>query len=137
MDEMKIQLNSMEKCKKLDTIQKYDKLNNVYAVDEAGPGGAHHKYALVFSGDEDGALINSKGVIQFQCGPRKDPNSEHGWLDTDLLEIVRDRLKDFQNGPFATDDNAKALEHIEIALMYMNKRVEERAARGVLGTNTK
>ena len=76
-------------------------------------------------------------MIQFQCGPRKDPDSIHGWLDTDLLEIVRDRLKDFQNGPFATDDNAKALEHIEIALMYMNKRVEERAARGVLGTNTK
>ena len=137
MDEMHIQLNSMEKCKKLDTIQKYDKLNNVYAVDEAGPGGAHHKYALVFAGDEDKTLVNTKDVIQFQCGPRKDPDSKHGWLDTDLLEIVRDRLKDFQNGPFATDDNAKALEHIEIALMYMNKRVEERAARGVLGTNTK
>ena len=137
MDEMHIQLNSMEKCKKLDTIQKYDKLNNVYAVDEAGPGGAHHKYALVFAGDEDKTLVNTKDVIQFQCGPRKDPDSKHGWLDPDLLEIVRDRLKDFQNGPFATDDNAKALEHIEIALMYMNKRVEERAARGVLGTNTK
>ena len=137
MDEMKIQMTPMEKCKKLDTIQKYDKLNNVYAVDEAGPGGAHHKYALGFAGDEDKTLVNTKGVIQFQCGPRKDPDSKHGWLDSDLLEIVRDRLKDFQNGPFATDDNAKALEHIEIALMYMNKRVEERAARGVLGTNTK
>ena len=124
--------------KKLDTIQKYDKLNDVFAIDESGPGGAHHRYARTNAGAaDDGVVIHDNDIIQLQCGPRKDPNSKHGWLDTDLLEIVRDRLKDFQNGPFATDDNAKALEHIEIALMYMNKRVEERAARGVLGTNTK
>ena len=124
--------------KKLDTIQKYDKLNDVFAIDEPGPGGAHHRYARTNAGAaDDGVVIHDNDIIQLQCGPRKDPNSKHGWLDTDLLEIVRDRLKDFQNGPFSTDDNSKALEHIEIALMYMNKRVEERAARGVLGTNTK
>ena len=38
---------------------------------------------------------------------------------------------------FATDDNAKALEHIEIALMYMNKRVMDRYERNVLGTYKK
>ena len=40
-------------------------------------------------------------------------------------------------GDFATDDNAKALEHIEIALMYMNKRVRDRYERNVLGTYEK
>ncbi|MDY4947783.1 MAG: ABC transporter ATPase, partial [Clostridium cadaveris] len=33
--------------------------------------------------------------------------------------------------------NAKALEHIEIALMYANRRVEDRIERNVLGTNNK
>lgn len=120
--------------KQLDTIQKYDKLNDVYVLDEPGPGGANHKYGVAYKGAD---VETIQDEIQLQCGPRKEETSTHGWIDTDLLEIVRDRLKAFQAGPFATDDNAKALEHIEIALMYMNKRVEERATRGVLGTNTK
>lgn len=125
---------SITTMRKLNTIQKYDKLNDVYALDNPGPGGANHRYGVVYKSDTDGEIQDE---IQFQCGPRKDPTSTHGWLDTDLLEMVRDRLKSFQDGPFATEDNAKALEHIEVALMYMNKRVEERATRGVLGTNTK
>lgn len=62
---------------------------------------------------------------------------EFGVLDTDLLEIVRDRLNDFQNGKFATRENAVALTHIEEALLWMNKRVEDRIERNVLGTNNK
>ena len=60
-----------------------------------------------------------------------------GVLDVDLLEIVRDRLKCFQSGEFATRENACALTHIEEALMWMNKRKEDRAERGVLGTYQK
>ena len=40
-------------------------------------------------------------------------------------------------GSFATDDNAKALEHVELALMYLNKRVMDRYERNVLGTYDK
>ena len=75
--------------------------------------------------------------ITFQNGARKDESAIHGVLDTDLLEIVRDRLKGFQNGDFATRENAIALTHIEEALLWMNKRVEDRAARNVLGTYEK
>ena len=75
--------------------------------------------------------------IQFQNGARKEENSIHGVLDTDLLEIVRDRLKAFQEGQFATRENAIALTHIEEALMWMNRRVEDRIERNVLGTNNK
>ena len=60
-----------------------------------------------------------------------------GTLDTDLLEIVRDRLRCFQAGDFATRENACALTHIEEALMWMNKRVEDRIERNVLGTMQK
>lgn len=31
---------------KLSTIQKREKLNDVYSVDEKGPGGAHHRYVI-------------------------------------------------------------------------------------------
>lgn len=76
-------------------------------------------------------------MIQFQNGARKLPDSIAGVLDTDLLEIVRDRLKGFQKGEFATRENAIALTHIEDALLWMNKRVEDRIERNVLGTDNK
>ena len=33
--------------RELSTIQKREKLNDVYAVDEIGPGGANHQYVIV------------------------------------------------------------------------------------------
>jgi hypothetical protein len=75
--------------------------------------------------------------IEFQNGARKLTDSKHGVLDTDLLEIVRDRLRCFQQGEYSTRENAIALTHIEEALLWLNKRVEDRIERNVLGTNNK
>lgn len=127
--------------KELSTIQKREKLNDIHSVDEKGPGGAHHRYVIC----EHGHTVwtngnNSEYVvadIQLQCGPRKEDNSIHGVIDTDLLEIVRDRLKSFQAGPFSSRENAVALTHIEEALMWLNRRVEDRIERNVLGRNEK
>ena len=124
----------------LSTIQKREKLNKVFAVDELGPGGANHKYAIVPTGEVEERLITSYeplAEIQLQCGPRKEKNSVPGVIDSDLLEIVRDRLKSFQAGPFASRENACALTHIEEALMWLNRRVEDRIERNVLGKNVK
>ena len=115
--------------RKLSTIQKRENLNSVYAADDPGIGNANHKY-IVVCGDES-------VDISFQNGPRKDPTSMHGILDVDLLEIVRDRLKGFQSGEFACRENAFALTMLEGALMWLNKRVEDRIERQVLGTNNK
>lgn len=122
---------------RLSTIQKNNNLNVVERVGEPGPGGAYHDYDVYQAyGTWDETRL-PLACIEFQKGPRNDAESRHGVLDTDLLEIVRDRLKAFQNGPYATRENACALTHIEEALMWMNKRVEDRAERGVLGTTEK
>jgi hypothetical protein len=118
---------------KLSTIQKREKLNDVYAVDEKGNGNAHHRYRIEW--EEDGYVGAQE--IQFQNGPRKETNSVNGVLDTDLMEVVRDRLRCFQSSEFSTRENAIALTHIEEALLWMNKRVEDRIERNVLGTNQK
>ena len=137
--------------RKLLTIQKREKLNNVFAVDEPGVGNANHVYAIpdakfvdeVFL-DEDGLVSTNScdshllhAGIYFQHGARKEFESKMGVLDTDLLEIVRDRLKGFQSGEFATEYNAQALLHVEEALMWLNRRVEDRIERNVLGTEQK
>ena len=120
---------------KLSTIQKREKLNDVYAVDEQGNGGANHTYDIKWDADNNGYISTQR--IQMQNGARKLSNSVHGVIDTDLLEIVRHRLQCFQKGDFASRDNAVALTHIEEALMWMNRRVEDRIERSVLGTNNK
>jgi len=115
--------------RELSTIQKREKLNRIVAVDEIGTGGANHWYKIV----TDEYSIN----IPFQKGPRKEKDSTSGAIDSDLLEIVRDRLKAFQAGPYSSQENACALTHIEEALMWMNCRVEDRIERNVLGTMNK
>ncbi len=117
----------------LSTIQKREKLNDVYAVDEKGNGGAYHNYEIQCSPNRDEEIHE----IIFQNGARKLENSTTGILDTDLLEIVRHRLQCFQQGEFSSRENAVALTHIEEALMWMNRRVEDRIERNVLGTNNK
>lgn len=132
--------------KKLSTIQKRERLNEVFAVDEQGPGGANHLYVVYKNGsatlEDNNSSLTGKPedlllTVQMQCGPRKEEGSLHGVIDTDLLEIVRDRLKSFQAGPFSSRENACALTHIEEALMWMNRRVEDRIERNVLGKSQK
>lgn len=120
--------------KKLSTIQKREKLNDVYVDGNKGNGGAYHNYNIV------GEINKGEGfskLIVFQNGARNSDESIHGILDTDLLEIVRHRLQCFQEGEFATRENEIALTHIEEALLWMNKRVEDRIERNVLGTMNK
>lgn len=104
----------------------------VYVLDERGNGGAHHEYEIAAKDANNEILLAD---IQFQNGARRLPDSTHGVLDTDLLEIVRHRLQCFQSGRMATRENACALTHVEEALMWMNMRVEDRAEREVLGTD--
>ena len=123
---------------KLSTIQKRNKLNEVFRLGEEGPGGAYHDYGIELVGttpDDGGDTVMV--VLEFQRGPRFSAEARPGILDTDLLEIVRDRLQSFQAGPYRTRENACALTHIEEALLWMNKRTEDRAERAVLGTYMK
>lgn len=113
-------------------IQRHNNLNDVYVEDVAGAGNGRHKYRICKASNDD-VLLD----IQFQEGARNEAGSKPGVLDSDLLEIVRNRLQHFQKGEYATRENACALTHIEEALMWMAKRSDDRAERGVLGTMSK
>lgn len=117
---------------KIETVQKKGLLNEVYRVGEQGPGGAYHTYAIVKVDPEEGEnpII---ATIKFQKGPRSEETSRHGILDHELIEIVLDRIKAFQKGKFAADQNWMVIFFLEQALKWMNARVEDRIKRGVLG----
>lgn len=127
--------------RQIETIQRRNKLNDIYASDGIGNGGANHRYLILRAGTENGdnplRPEDIVGDIQMQHGPRYAENSISGLTTADLLEIARDQLTAFQQGEMATRDAAVALTHIETALLWLNKRTEDRAERGVLGTMAK
>ena len=107
----------------------------VCVMDEPGAGGACHMYGILWPGPVEGG---PKGYcpIHFQNGPIKE-FGVNGITQEALLAIVIDRLRSFQTGPFACDDNAEALSHAQAALMCLQRRTLARIARGVEGTNEK
>jgi hypothetical protein len=127
----------------------------VTADDEAGPGGANHKYLLdlVAGAPEAGGQTM---LIQFQNGPIKE-SGFNGFSNEALLAVLIDRMRGFQygrifkggsdeptvevgfdfasRGKYACKENACALTHLEEALMWLQKRTRDRMARDVEGTH--
>jgi hypothetical protein len=103
-------------------------------ADGPGPGGASHHYQV-----DQQAKVGRRILadIQFQHGPRNEPDSTPGIVEAVLLAILQDRLSAFQAGPYACDENAEALRAIEEALGACKRRADARAERGVLGTYAK
>ena len=98
----------------------------INVMDEPGSGGANHHYAIDLDGSVNGFDIH------FQNGPIAEQGI-NGVTQEVLLAIVADRLRSFQNGPFATKANACALTHVEEALHWLHSRTIDRMRRGVEG----
>jgi len=71
--------------------------------------------------------------VTFQNGPIREAGV-NGVTQEALLAIVIDRLESFQAGPFPSDQNAVALDHVKAALWHLKERTRMRLARGVEGT---
>lgn len=110
----------------------------IYA-DDPGPAGASHRYVVTVDhkrGESDvGTSCEQVANIQYQRGPRNEPDSTPGVLDSVLLAIVADRMRAFNAGPFGCRENALVLTKVEEALHWLKHRADERARRGVLGKN--
>ena len=108
----------------------------IFVRDEPGPGGAHHDYEISVP-KLTANVFTQAGYVRFIKGPRNEPGSVPGATQEALLAIVIDRLRDFQAGPFACEENQIALEATQLALNTLKNRTRDRMARGVLGTTTK
>lgn len=116
------------------TDHKVNPANDILTVavtDEPGSGGANHRYVVSGYHGSSGADCV---LIEFQNGPIAEVGV-NGLTHEVLLAIVADRLRGFQQGPFASRDNALALTHVEEAQNWLNRRTLERMRRGVEGTH--
>lgn len=113
----------------------------ITVMDERGSGGANHLYEI--GGFEtgtnpslpsDGVYPKSRSVILFQNGPIGEVGV-NGLTHEALLAILCDRMRGFQAGPYASEDNAEALVCMEQAQTALQRRTKARMARGVEGTH--
>ena len=91
-----------------------------------------------------GGSIHSVGMdITWRNGPLGDggPADTNGAFVEDVILAAIERLKFFQlkedgtPGKFSCRENAYALTHLEEALMWIQRRHENRTQRGVQGTH--
>lgn len=103
---------------------------HITVMDEPGHGGACHCYDVALA---PGA--SSICTIAFQNGPIAEAGV-NGVTHEVLLAILADRLRGFQSGPYACEENAAALDAIEDAQSHLMSRTRARMERGVEGTHT-
>lgn len=72
--------------------------------------------------------------LHFQDG-EIDTVGTNGLTHEALIAIVIDRLKGFQEGPWACPENAMAIEQLNTAMDTLSERTKLRDERGVEGTH--
>jgi len=110
----------------VDGLGLNDLIHVVADAPDTGNGGASHVYEARMGGE----VVAS---VQFQHGPRGEDLSTPGITDSVLLDILLDRLRGFQGGPFRCRENALAITKLEEAHHWLRHRALERHRQGVLG----
>jgi hypothetical protein len=109
----------------------------IEVLDEPGPGGACHEYAIINCDGSSESFGAGETVVElkFQNGPIAEVGT-NGVTHESLLAILIDRLEGFQKGPFAHAYNADALKSLMSAQASLKQRTKDRMFRGVEGTHT-
>lgn len=87
-----------------------------------------------------GGVSSGRGfTISWQNGPlgqgesRREPN---GAFVEDVIDAALRRINAYQESRFACDSNARAIEHLQMALEALESRTRDRERRGVEGTHS-
>lgn len=86
-----------------------------------------------------GSVLGTELAIEWQNGPlgrgvdRKEPNG--AFVET-VIAAAKQRIEYYQGSGFACRENAIAITKLDEALMWLNKRTQDREARQVEGTHT-
>ena len=122
------------------TDHKNNKFNRecveVKTADLRATDGAHHAYTISVYQDYttgmDGAAPVEEVTLNFQNGGLKEVGA-NGITDQALIAIALDRVRSFNEGQFRCRENSMIITKLEEAMMWMEKRSNDRARRGVEG----
>lgn len=106
----------------------------VEALDDPGPGGACHVYAIDPASYKGERTHQAPAIIHFQKGPVYE-RGVNGISIESLLAVCIDRLEAFQAGLYACAENEAALIGVRSAMRSLHERTRERLGRQVEGTS--
>jgi len=102
----------------------------------------NEKHETDADGNPTGGTTTAVGIfIEWQNGPlgRGPEQKPNGAFVEGVIQAAIGRIKFYQTangGKLASVENATALQHLEHALAWLERRTESRQARGVEGTYT-
>ncbi|HXG86113.1 MAG TPA: hypothetical protein VNI84_18985 [Pyrinomonadaceae bacterium] len=109
---------------------------SVMTCDDRSSDGANHKYEITVWKNAQTSDSNDELVehckLNFQNGGLKEVGA-NGITDQSLIAVVMDRIRGFNDGPFRCRENSMVITKLEEAMMWMEKRSNDRARRGVEG----
>lgn len=85
-----------------------------------------------------GSVVGTGITIVWQNGPLgrdEDRVSPNGAFVEDVIDAAKQRIEAYQAGPHACEDNAIALNYLNLALDALDNRTRSREARQVEGTH--
>lgn len=87
----------------------------------------------------EGLLDGEEAVITFCKGNKEDESifRQPGFLLETLIQVVKQQLETVNVGELASRETSTAITKLDEALMWLNKRAEDRKLRGVQGTYQK
>ncbi|MFW6007696.1 MAG: ABC transporter ATPase [archaeon] len=100
----------------------------IYSVGEKENGVSYNYVIKKLNNDGD-----VKGYQEIHFERNDDHVDIDGIHNEDLLKVVLDRLYSYQNGDLSSKQVDITITKLEEALMWMNKRTEDRIKRGVKG----
>ena len=123
----------------------YDHKNNkfnrecveVKTADLRASDNAHHAYKIEvfqvsnFPTDKENSPVETC-FLNFQNGGLKEVGA-NGITDQALLAIVLDRVRSFNEGQFRCRENSIVITKLEEAMLWLEKRANDRARRNVEG----
>lgn len=97
--------------------------------------GAEYNVPTYFVNDE--GLQDGAGAKIFFCKGDKSNTGvarQEGFFTETLIQVAKQYLESVNKGDLASRETAMAITKLDEALMWINKRAEDRAIRGVQGT---
>ncbi len=88
----------------------------------------------------DEGLIDGEGAELKFCKGNKEDSSilrQEGFFTETLIQVAKEYLESVNTGPLATRETSMVITKLDEALMWINKRAEDRKLRNVQGTYQK
>ena len=114
-------------------------MKNPRSIETNGPDNLWSYYVPTYRVDNDGIKDGAGAIIDLCRGNKQDENAprQEGLFTETLLQVCKQYLEGVNKGDLASRETSMAITKIDEALMWIQKRADDRKLREVQGTYQK